>query len=155
VTETGQSHDPRARAPTPTPTPTPTPDTDTENTNDASVKPRIASDEKFIFPEAIAKELKEHWQFYRDTLHFNASAWATRALKECAPVDEIAHVLRRMAIASVADKIKNPWPWASKTLAELTKNTEFEERLKEHEDLKHKDFVTAGDVLASVKAKEA
>jgi 5-methylcytosine-specific restriction endonuclease McrA len=123
---------------------------------DASAKkpPRVA-DDKFVFPEPVAKELKEHWQFYQGTLNFNASAWGTRALKIGAPAAEVAHVLRRMAIASVADKIKNPWPWASKTLAELTKNADLEERLKEHEDLKHKDFVTAGEVLASIKAKEA
>lgn len=153
VTEAGHERDPRARAHTQDSIlQTPTPDTDTDNTAGSSPSAPAASS-KFEFPEPVAKELKEHWQFYETTLNFNAPAWATRALKAKAPPNEVAHVLRRMATASVADKIDKPWPWANKTLAELTKNAAFETVVAEHDNLKRKDFVTAGDVLAGIKAK--
>jgi len=108
---------------------------------------------KFEFPELVQQELKAHWKFYHQYLNFKANVWAVCVLKMGAQPEIVARVLRRMAIGTVARTITNPWGWANKVLAELSKDKRFAEVLEEHEKREPLSLERAGDVLARIAKK--
>lgn len=115
-----------------------------KNPATASRDPNNTLQPKFEFPNSVKAELTIHWRTYHDQYHFNASQWATKALKADAPETAVVQALRRLITGK---DIKDAWAYANKVVVEVTKDTRFEQELQQHQERKKEGFVKAGDIL--------